>query len=259
MAGDFDVTLDEKVELRLRQVVVPAALVLAWLVTGTGGGRMLGRIFLSMWVHEIGHAVAAWFSGIAAFPGPWVTPMGSSRSVVVFFALAGALVGLGYHGYRTERRARLVVAGILLSVQVVCTLLVPFGKAMVFITFCGDGGAMVLGTLLMASFYVGAEHPLRTRWLRWGFVVIGAFAFADPTRTWWAARHDIDAIPFGFQENAGLSDPSRLETWGWSATAMTDAYLRLTAVCLLTLAVVHLVGVRQAHRRARPVASPPAP
>ena len=119
------------------------------------------------------------------------------------------------------------------------------------ITFCGDAGGMVIGALLVCTFNVGAEHPLRTRWLRWGFVVIGAFGFADPARTWWAARTDIDAIPFGHIEGTGLSDPSRLESFGWSATSMTRAYLLVALLCLLVMAAAHVRGVLQARAALR--------
>lgn len=241
----FDHASDERLEHRLRLLVVPVALVVSWLVTATGVGRMLGRIFLSMWLHELGHTVAAWFCGIFAFPGPWVTPMSSRRSAAVVLLLAAGLVALGYRCYRRKQLLGVAVAGVLLLLQVVCSLM-PLGSARVLITFCGDGGGMVLGALLVCTFYVGAEHPLRTRWLRWGFVVIGAFGFADPARTWWAARTDVDAIPFGHIEGTGLSDPSRLESFGWSAARMTSAYVRLALLCLLVVAAVHAYGVWQA-------------
>jgi hypothetical protein len=239
-----------RLEYRLRLLVVPVTLGLAWLLTATGG-RMVGRIFFSMWLHELGHAVAAWFCGIPAFPGPWITPMAGSRSVGVSLLLAGALAAFGYWRYRRHHLLGVVVAAVLLFLQLVLTVAVPLRGARVFVTFCGDGGGLVLGTLLMATFYVGADHALRTRQLRWGFVVIGAYGFADPLRTWWAARTDLDAIPYGRSEAAGLSDPSRLEAFGWSAPAMTSAYLRLAALCLLVLLGVHLWGVWQARRALR--------
>lgn len=49
--------------------------------------------------------------------------------------------------------------------------------------------------------------------LRWGFVVIGAAAFVDIYATWWNARKDDSAIPYG-------------TTGGMATDAMTlvDAY-----------------------------------
>ena len=249
-APAFDTALDERLEYRLRLVVVPVTLLVSWLLTATGAGRMLGRIFLSMWLHEIGHAVAAWLCGILAFPGPWVTPMGSGRSAVVVLLLAVGLAALGYRSWRRKRPLGVAVAGALLLLQLVCSLM-PLRSARVLITFCGDGGGMVLGALLVCTFYVGAEHPLRTRWLRWGFVVIGAFGLADPARTWWAARTDFDAIPFGHIEGAGLSDPSRLEAFGWSAARMTRGYLLVALLCLLVILAVHVRGVWQARAALR--------
>jgi hypothetical protein len=248
----FDPTFEPRLEYRLRLFVVPGALLLAWLLTATGVGRFLGRLFLSMWVHEIGHAVSAWFCAIPAFPGPWVTPMGSTRSFVVFLLLAGALGYLGWRGYQAKDRTRIAVAAGLFALQLVGSVLLSLRSVRQLVTFAGDAGGMVLGTLLMCTFYVDEESELRTRWLRWGFVVIGAFAFADPTRTWWAARTDEDAIPFGYQENAGPSDPSRLfESYGWSTPALIRRYLTVALLCLLALAAVHLYGVWRARRSAR--------
>jgi len=69
-----------------------------------------------------------------------------------------------------------------------------------WITFGADGGAMVLGTALMTSFFIPklAEHGLRR-----GLLSIGAAAFVDTFATWWAARSDTDAIPMRSRSQAG--------------------------------------------------------
>jgi hypothetical protein len=248
---DFDEPVDERREARLRLAVVPGALLLAWLVTATGAGRFLARIFTGMWLHELGHAMTAWLCSIPAVPGPWMTPMGRARSAAVFLLVAAGLGIWAWRGWVTERRHRAVIASGLVLLQGGCSILLPLRSAHVVITFMGDGGALVLGTLLMASFYVHAESPLRTRRLRWGFVALGAFGFADAARTWWAARTDEDAIPFGVQEYAGLSDPSRLlETYHWSVTAIVGRYLALAVVCLAALVVAQVVGVWRSRRAA---------
>ena len=55
------------------------ALILAALINRSAIGHTLQRTFLSMMVHEAGHAVTSWFCGFAAFPALWVTRFRCAR------------------------------------------------------------------------------------------------------------------------------------------------------------------------------------
>jgi hypothetical protein len=224
------------------------ALVVARLLVATGIGHFFLRTFLGMWVHEAGHAVAAWLCGFPAFPGPWFTPTASERSPL-FALLVAAAIGYGaYRAWRAERVALVWALAALLFVQFFCTVLIRAGSAMAFIYFAGDGGALVLGTLLMTTLY--ATGSIKRGWLRWGFLVIGAAAFADVFEQWWAARSDPDRIPFGRNEGQGPSDPSMLsDQFGWSAARLVHSYVALGIVCLAALAVVYAVGLMRARAR----------
>ena len=130
-------------------------------------------------------------------------------------------------------------------VQFVGTVLLPAGRAQALIIFGGDGGCLVLGTALMLSFYAPGQGAWKTNGLRWGLLGIGAAAFTDASLQWWAARTDEDAIPFGQQEYAGLSDPSKLvETFGWTTPQMVHAYVALSLLCAAILAVAWVRGLR---------------
>ena len=239
---------DAQLELRLRQWAIPTALVGAWFAARHL--HFLVRTFLSMWVHETGHAVAAWFCGYPAFPGPWRTPVGEQRSVLVVALLLGALGTWCFRRAREERYGPAFAAGSLIVLQLVLTLAPSPMHARALITFAGDGGCFLLGTLLMTTIYLPADHPLRREWLRWGFLVIGAAAFADAFQTWWSARGDSDAIPFGEIEGVGLSDPSRLTgQYGWSTHELVSRYLALAFVCLAVLALVYAAGLLSARRQ----------
>jgi mutator family transposase len=102
LQGEWELA-ESQLEARLRTWAIPVALGGSFLLVATGPGRFLVRVFLSMWVHEIGHATTAWLCGFPAFPGPWLTPMAQSRSplfgLVVFLALAVA----AYRAFRAER------------------------------------------------------------------------------------------------------------------------------------------------------------
>jgi hypothetical protein len=243
---------EEAIEARLRAWAPPVALLFAWLLAHTGAGRMLMRIFFSMWLHELGHASAAWLCGYLAFPGPWITFTGSSRSVAVAALVFGGLAYLIVRCWVQEQRVAAGALGALVLLQLVCTAALRPDSARAFIVFAGDGGALLFGALLMATFHAPAASVFRRGALRWGFLVIGAAGFADVFEQWWGARTDPDRIPFGANEGVGPSDPSVLsDSFGWSATTLVHRYVALGCVCLVALACLHVVSVRQARAAAR--------
>ncbi len=229
-----------RLEQKIRAAAIPGALLVAWLFHQSPTGHMLQRTFLSMMVHELGHAVTGWWCGFAALPGLWKTIVPEARSAVwiLVTALCAGLVALGWR----KQRWWLVIAGLALAaLELYAHDLEPL-VAQQWVTFGGDGGAMVLGTALMASFFIPklAEHGLR-----WGLLSIGAAAFVDTFATWWTARSDTDAIPFGEIEGVGLSDPSKLkDVYGWSTEHLVHHYVALGVGCLVALAVVYAWQLR---------------
>jgi len=233
-------------EASIRTWAVPSALVCAFLLVSTGPGRAVVRIFFGMWIHELGHAAAAWLCGFLAMPGPWRTLTASGRSPLFAALLSGALIYAIVRGWLTGRRRAALCAAALLVLQLCCTLLPSARSATALIVFAGDGGCLVLGALLMASMYAPAEGAIRRGWLRWGFLVIGAGAFADAFEQWWSARTDPDRIPFGMNEGVGPSDPSVLsDQYGWSASLLVHRYVALGCACLFALACLYVVGLRR--------------
>lgn len=245
-------TEDARLELRIRQFALPAALLVMWVLHSTGMGHRLLRIFLSMWVHELGHAVTAWLCGFTAFPGPWATSVSEARSPFFAVLLAGAFGVMVYRGWKLPHRPMLIAGGVLLVLQLVGTLLISSVRARAWITFGGDGGRLVLGTLLMTTLYASRESSLHKGWLRWGFLAIGAAAFTDTFRTWWEARSNFAAIPFGLVEGVNKSDPTLLvDTYRWSSSAMVSRYMTLAWLCLAVLGMVYVLGVLRARAAVR--------
>lgn len=165
MESEWEAT-EAQLEGRLRTWAIPVALLVAFLLVSTGPGHFLARVFLSMWVHEIGHATTAWLCGFPAFPGPWLTPMAQSRSGAFGFLVFAALAAGTYRAWRTgRRRLALALAGLLL-IQLFCTLGLSVPRAKQLIVFMGDGGCLVLGSLLMLTVYAPEESALKRGWLR---------------------------------------------------------------------------------------------
>jgi hypothetical protein len=232
-------------ELKCRALALPLALLFAWLVTSTGLRMVAGM--LAMVVHEGGHAITAWLTGRWAVPLLWVTMHGDERSWSVVLILTSVILFGGYLAWRRERWGWVCIAGAVLLTQFVF-LSLPNPGAM--IVFGGDGGALVLATILMATFYAPRESALYRSWgLRWGLLVYGALAFVYVFRTWSGPMEDL---PFGEIEGVNLSDPSLLtDMYGWSVLQLVDRYVRLGTVCLVVLLALYVWGLVSAYLQTR--------
>ncbi|MFB1481918.1 hypothetical protein [Corallococcus sp. RDP092CA] len=231
-------------EARLRLAVLPLALVGAWFAVQSPPFHFLLRTFLTMPVHELGHAVTAWFCGYSATPTLWVTHVSEERSTFMVLLLAGLLGALVWRGWKRQRWAWMGVGAVLLATLGVGRFGLPHDQARALIYFGGDAGLMVLGTLLMATFFVPPGHYLHRHQLRWGFVVIGAAALMDSFELWWSARTHVDRIPFGRIEGAGLSDPSALvDVYGWNISRVIRWNVNVGLACLAALAALYLVAL----------------
>jgi hypothetical protein len=243
---------DPELEVKLCMAALPIVLILGMIFHAFNLGHFLQRTLLSMPIHEFGHAFMAWFCGRAAMPTLWKTLTADSRGVLTPMLVTAAII---YTMVRTRLIRNWIVTWMcvgLLLFQVICTLLISSQSASALITFGGDAGAMVFGTLLMTSFFYGKNTQLYRGSLRWGFLVIGAGAFVDTFSTWWSARSDVDAIPYGEIEGVGLSDPSRLtDTYGWTQTAMVHRYVNLGLLCLAVLVCVWIWGIHEAKKEVK--------
>jgi hypothetical protein len=243
---------DPALEWKLRAAVVPAVIALAFAFHAWPTGHWLQRTFLSMMVHELGHAVTAWWSGFAAMPTVWKTLIPEARGVLAPVLVLGLEAWLFVRGWVGQRMAWVAAAIALAGAQAYATLEVSVDRAHEAITFGGDAGAMVLGSLLVLTFFAGPASRLRTNQLRWGLVVIGAAALVDTFSTWSAARRDPDVIPFGEIEGVGLSDPSKLdEVYGWTTHQLVHRYLNLGIGCFVIIGIAWIWFTYAAYRDRR--------
>lgn len=224
-------------ELRYRLFALPAALLGARLLVGVVPSVV--RMF-SMWIHELGHAATAWLCGFSAIPGPWFTPVDSERSLAVTVVLAGLLVFGGVRAWRNRRVTLSIAVAAALFTQLIFTFKLYSDQAQQLIIFGGDAGCFVLGSALMATFYIRRQSIIYENSLRWAFLVIGALAFMDAFAVWTGG---IERVPFGENEN-GLSDPSVLtELYGWNVNLLRTRYQRLAMLCLAVLTTLYACGL----------------
>jgi hypothetical protein len=245
---------DARREYLIRLYALPVALLVAWGLVSSGFGAHLVRIFLSMWVHETGHAVTAWLGGYPAFPGPWATPVGGSRAPLLSLLAAAGVGFLVWRAWRERRWSTVVIGGTVLALQFLCTLVLSHYTMEQLIYFGGDAGALVLGSALMATMYVRRDSQIHRGWTRWGFLVIGACSFADVFSHWLKARDDIGVIAFGANHGTDASDPSMLaDVYHWSIQQLVHRYVNLGVACLSVLAVLCAWGLLEARSQVRAV------
>jgi hypothetical protein len=149
-----------------------------------------------------------------------------------------------YWAWKTERPHLIVASGALLVFQFICTRL-PYDRAQALIIFGGDGGSLVLGTVLMSTFYVRRDTAIYENSLRWGFLAIGAASFMDAYHSWSGREEDI---PFGVQEGT-QTDPSQLvETYGWTIQLLIHRYIQVAVACSIALTIIYIFGILQARK-----------
>jgi hypothetical protein len=223
-------------EFKCRLLALPLALLFARLITATG--LRMATSMLAMVLHESGHAISAWLTGRWAVPLLWVTMHGDDRSWLIVLILSAAILFGGFVAWKTERWGWVLIAAAALVLQFIFLCLPP----QTTIIFGGDGGALVLGTILMAIFYAPRESPLYKSWgLRWGLLVVGAVSFMHVFILWTGPIADI---PFGEIEGVGPSDPTLLtEMYGWSVTQLINRYVELGEACLAALAILYAWGL----------------
>ncbi len=239
-----DPLLEEKICL----AALPSMLALAFLVQLSGFGTGIQRIVFGMPVHELGHATVSWFCGFNAVPTFWKTISPSDRGYAASVLLFVAIAALANFGRRNMKGGWVLIAAFLLLMQGIGTYMITQREAEQYILFGGDGGGMVLATLLMLSFYFGKGTQYYEGGLRWGFLGIGAAAFADMFMTWLRSAGDRLQVPYGLT-GGEPTDAFKLinyHTWSWEQ--LISRHVTVGVSCLFVLLAFYLWGIRQANK-----------
>jgi hypothetical protein len=237
-------SVEHAVELQARIWFVPACFGLALFFQGMCGGRLLQRLFFTMPLHELGHAMTAWFCGFSAMPMFWQTRIADHRGIALPLLMAAGIASVLVRGVRERAWGWLAFGSCLALAQFVGTLLLSEANARALITFGGDAGALVLATACVGTFFFGEDTAFKHGQLRYGFVAIGSIAYVDVFSGWWAARRDWGVIPFGENEGVGLTDPTKLtDVYGWTIDAMVDRYVALGVACAWVCLAIWIWGI----------------
>lgn len=228
---------------KVNVLVPPLLLALVFLVNLSPLGMLLQGF--RVWMHEFGHATAAWFTGHRALPLPfgW-TPVEGEHSNFVYFGLLFLLGVLFWAGWRERKVWPMLVAVALAALQFYMTWrLTDLQQEFWWSAFGGVGGQFYLSTLFMLSFYV--QLPGKFHWglCRYVFFCIGATAFLDIHVFWLKVWHGLEEIPFGTliggEEDAG-GDMNKLMTdFSWTKFHIRHTYHLLGNGCWAALIITY--------------------
>jgi hypothetical protein len=232
---------------RVNVIVPPLLLALAWLVTIGPLGMLLTGFHV--WMHEFGHATAAWMCGFRATPLPfgW-TPVEPEHSNFVYFGLLLLFGILFVAGWRERKAWPMAAAVALAALQFHMTWRMrELDQEFWWSAFGGVGGEFYLSALFMAFFFV--QLPEKFKWgaCRYVFFLIGATAFVNIYLMWDKVYHGLEEIPFGSMINGegdqGGDMNKLMDGFGWTKAMIRRNYHLLGNGCLIGLGITYAVFV----------------
>jgi len=237
---------------KVNTFVPPLLLGLVWLVQLTPLKFLLTGFHV--WMHEFGHATAAWLCGRRATPLPigW-TPVEPEYSAFVYWGLLLLFVILFAAGLKERKVWPMLAALALAGLQYHMTWRMPEHRQEFWWgAFGGVGGEFYLSTLFMLFFFV--QLPDKFRWgaCRYVFFLIGAAAFLNIWMRWNDVYRGIEEIPFGSmingEDDQGGDMNKLMDLYGWKKFDIRRNYLLLGRGCWIALGVVWLAFVFRLNR-----------
>lgn len=206
---------------------------------------------LQLWVHEVGHATVAWFSGRRALPLPfgWTNVL-LERSLFVYFGMLLLFGLLFWAGWKEKKRSAMLFAVICAIVQFVMTWIQTADQFEMWLAFGGVGGEFYLSALMIAGFYFQLPNYWRWDFWRYPLIISGANTFWGAFSMWQDIQKGTRSIPWGsllLGEDVG--DMNTLsEAYNWSDKTIITTYSTLGNVCLMALISLYIFFLIK-HRR----------
>lgn len=239
---------------RVNTFVPPLLLGLVWLVHLTPLKFFLAGFHV--WMHEFGHATAAWWCGFRATPLPfgW-TPVEPVYSHFVYWGLLLLLALLFGAGLKERKAWPMVAAVALAGLQFYMTWRMPeHRQEFWWSAFGGVGGEFYLSTLFMMFFWVQLPDKFKWGTCRYVFFLIGATAFLNIWLRWRDIYAGLEEIPFGSMINGEedqAGDMNKLmDGYGWKKFDIRRRYLLLGYGCWAALGAMWVLFALRSNKAA---------
>lgn len=225
--------------LKGRLLAFPICIVISlaarWLVLP---GKLLGFFSLSM--HELGHAMAAWFTGRVAIPIPYgFTPVFGQPSITLSILVLMVWLGISAYFYLRRQFFLTATTGLIVAAHLyVGFILDAVGQSLVF-SWGGVAGEFILGSLAITSwfFMIGPKH---WRWDFWRYPVLlfGTYALLANTMDWIAYKNGTLTLPWGSLTGGRGDLESLRDNFAMTQKTIVASYLLLAKSC-----AIFVVGV----------------
>ena len=198
-----------------------------------------------VWIHELGHASVAWFSGRPAIPLPfgW-TNIEPNKSLLLYLVMLGVLGVLGVSGWRERKAWPMILAAALIATQAFMTWRLPEDRAHLWMIFGGVGGEFYLAAAMICLFFFEFPDGFRWGWCRYVVLFIGAASFFETFSFWKAVKRGAEGIPYGSMingEDDGGGDMNILaDDYHWTQHRIMNTYSHLGDICLASIVVIYL-------------------
>jgi hypothetical protein len=218
-------------------IALPLSALVISIISRNEWFRLIQRSSVGMALHELGHAITAWFHGVLAMPLPLVTVMGQSRSELGYAIPMAFVALLAWRAWRTRLPVWLILALTVATGTAACTFVSERTRHLL-IAASGVGGEFVLGTLLVTvALYKLSDKP---SWNSGRLVLLttGMLSLVPAWSRWNDVSRGLEPFPIGSAiggENVG--DMNELLAAGYSQPQLIAHYLQLGRWCLLFVVV----------------------
>jgi hypothetical protein len=215
---------------------VPLSALTVWLICLTQIGKLVQFATVGMWLHELGHAVAAWLSGSFAIPLLFFTFTSGKQTIFVILAVIAAAFLMLWKGWKQRLPFWLILGGISLCMLFAKAMLLDDAQRAAWISYSGIGGELVLGTLCILSFFYTVYRRTSWKLMRYAALFFGMAVFLPAWLRWIAIAAGTEPFPLGsLISGPEHGDMNSLLATGLTQTDIIESYLGLAHYCLLVI------------------------
>jgi hypothetical protein len=199
--------------------------------------RLIQRSSVGMAVHELGHAITAWFHGVLAMPLPLVTVMGQSRSELGYAIPIAFVAVLTWRAWRTRLPSWLILALTVATGTAACYFVSERTRHLL-IAASGLGGEFVLGAVFVVLSLCKLSDKPSWNSGRLVLLTTGMLSLVPAWSRWNAVKRGLEPFPIGSAIGGeDVGDMNELLAAGYSQPQLISHYLQLGRWCVLFVVV----------------------
>ncbi|WP_330203265.1 J domain-containing protein [Cyanobacterium sp. Dongsha4] len=203
--------------------------------------------FISVWIHELGHATLAWFSGYRAMVTFAATIVSFEHSLFVYFGILFLLLLTIYSTWKENKKYVIIFLVFLIFLQFILTWTISRSTYGMLLAFAGIGGEFYLSTLFIVGFYWNLPKRFYWEFWRYIFLVWGMITFWGSWTRWQKIKAGKSQIPWGtFWSGRGDSggDLNILRNQhDWGIEQIINTYNTLGFICFLVILFVYFYNL----------------